>query len=207
MTRSKRTSGLRLPIVIILSGCRISPSIPCLIRFARKSASGVCFAASVCLREHLPHGLHSYPIFLALQEFVSASTARGAPGRRCHSMRNSKSCVIAPSRPEVPEFRADNGQTAKRPTTGILSVGRFSNGRPPLTGQTRSLRRFIGSYQLECGAVGQNATVAIFGTDEDHFSWDRRCKCFPGGFLQMSKLCSSARARRAQSAQALCRFD
>ena len=51
--KSSPTSGLRLPIVIVLSGCRISPWIRCLIRFARKSASGIYFAVSACLREHL----------------------------------------------------------------------------------------------------------------------------------------------------------
>jgi len=41
------TNGLRLPTEIALFGCPISPSIRCSIRFARKSASGVCFGASV----------------------------------------------------------------------------------------------------------------------------------------------------------------
>src|SRR5580700_8857005 len=54
MIKSRRTSGLRLPIVIVLSGCRISPWIRSLIRFAQKSTSGICFAASICAGKILP---------------------------------------------------------------------------------------------------------------------------------------------------------
>ena len=54
MIKGRRTNGLRLPIVIELSGCRISPWIQCLIRFARKSASGICFAASASIKHGAP---------------------------------------------------------------------------------------------------------------------------------------------------------